>query len=141
MNSIKISTTWLTSKPIELCFFAKLIADNDRNGVNQNKTGNKIKDILKSFVDLNFNCNLESCNESEDCNHDIESLLQSYENCVKMIEPNEETSDCKIIIKSNQDINDKFETEIDSFSMLCSAKVIEIHANDSNEYLKTLFNE
>ncbi|XP_054163818.1 uncharacterized protein LOC128961589 [Oppia nitens] len=107
MNSINISSNWLSTKPITSSLYVRF---NDNN-----------------------------CDE--DNNEDIETLLESYDNCIQLLA--KDMDECKLFIKAiddNED-NDRLTTRISSLSMLCSAKVIEVHDNNTNEYMETIFNK
>jgi len=73
-------------------------------------------------------------------------LLENYENCIQLKEPNDNNSDskwCKLFINtehSNQSDIESIKVKVDSFSILCSAKAIEVHGTHS-EYVTTLSNE
>ena len=71
---------------------------------------------------------------------DIESLLESHENCVQLLPPSDESIECRVFTQTIDD-NEDMIARIESMSLLCSAKVIEIHGNDSQEYIETIFNE
>ncbi|CAG2106016.1 unnamed protein product [Medioppia subpectinata] len=133
MDSMKIWTNWVTTKSIDSSVFVRYIgADGGAAGGRQDSGSSG------------------DSTDEDTAEEDVESLLESCENCVQLSAPTT-TSDttarieCKLFVQTLDDGGadgaEDVVTRVDSYSLLCSAKVLEIHGNDTQEYIQTVFNE
>ncbi|CAG2111929.1 unnamed protein product [Medioppia subpectinata] len=134
MDSMKIWTNWVTTKSIDSSVFVRYIGA-DSGGTGRRQDSGSSGDST----------------DEDTAEEDVESLLESPENCVQLSAPTTTTDteariECKLFVQTlddgvGGDGAEDVVTRVDSYSLLCSAKVLEIHGNDTQEYIQTVFNE